>query len=700
MSETGDDMEDMIENEQDDPSSLAPATFQAMDEQEFCGIIDKAVQAARLFNEVELLDDRVRAMAYYDGDVPDLPPTPNRSKMVSNDLRAVISKLQPAVMRVFFSGQRVADFVGEEEDQQHAVDFIRDEINAQFLRNGGYIAVESALFDALINDEGAIRYSLDGGKLTFEAVPPENILITPDSRSWSDPSLIGHWTKMTRSDLIALGYDEEKVQSASEADKMQTVEDQARLLGNLDVDLGEQVEQVEVIEVFVTIDANGDGIAEIRRVVFMDSCTPETILVNEEVPRIRMFGVRCENRPHSWRGRALARDVMDIQKAKTAIVRAAMDNLAAVNDPLTFVDFNKVVNPDDLLQRKRGAIIQLEANARAEDVLATIQIPLTVDKCFAALDYYDRMLIDRTGISGAASGLMPEVMQGQTATAANMIQAGGTARTELICRNVAESSLKPLFESVFRDVCDALRIPVKLKEASVNVGLGAGSRQNDLGALQIIRSEQDKIVASMGMDNPFVDAEKISNTLDKIVEATGLRTPDAYFNRPTEEQIAAYRQSQQNKPNPEREKLQGQMQLEHAKMQAARDKEEAQAQADVLVKQAEAERDALKARLDADRADADAQTRLAIERMKIESSERIAREKMQHDMAMEQVRQGFVIDPETGTLVRAADPSGQRLDDVLSTMQGLMAALAAPKELVRDETGRAIGVRPVMEAMQ
>ena len=99
--------EDMGERRKD-------AEFETMDIQEFCRKIQASVDAARNFVRDDLSPERTLSMAYYDGAVPDLAVMDSRSRMVSNDLRAVVAKVQPAVMRVFASSATVVDFVADE----------------------------------------------------------------------------------------------------------------------------------------------------------------------------------------------------------------------------------------------------------------------------------------------------------------------------------------------------------------------------------------------------------------------------------------------------------------------------------------------------------------------------------------------------------------------------------------------------------
>ena len=137
-------------------------------------------------------------------------------------------------------------------------------------------------------------------------------------------------------------------------------------------------------------------------------------------------------------------------------------------------------------------------------------------------------------------------------------------------------------------------------QCTVNVGLGAGSKERDLQALMLVRQMQQELVGTLGINNPFMDHNRVYNLIEKVVETSGLPSAEAFFRRPTEEDIQAMEDAA-NQPDPaveaEREKLQAQLQmkqqeaqmkhqLEIAKAERQSHIELAQLQADQQVEQA------------------------------------------------------------------------------------------------------------------
>jgi hypothetical protein len=125
-------------------------------------------------------------------------------------------------------------------------------------------------------------------------------------------------------------------------------------------------------------------------------------------------------------------------------------------------------------------------------------------------------------------------------------------------------------------------------DVSINVGLGAGSRDRDMMVLQAISMKQENIMLQAGEQNPAVGWEEYRNTLAKMVEIGGVRSPELYFKEITPEAVQQYQEAKANQPNPEMEKLQMESQLKSQEMQQKQEIETVQAQADIATNQQKA----------------------------------------------------------------------------------------------------------------
>jgi hypothetical protein len=108
-------------------------------------------------------------------------------------------------------------------------------------------------------------------KLAVWGVPPEEVLILRDARDQKSTIFWGHRTEKTRSDLVAMGIDEDLIDEHGGKD--------AQLEGNPErvarnpgenpgaaAEAGEANEKILYVESYVRIDADGDGRAELRKI--------------------------------------------------------------------------------------------------------------------------------------------------------------------------------------------------------------------------------------------------------------------------------------------------------------------------------------------------------------------------------------------------------------------------------------------------
>ena len=498
---------------------------------------------------------------------------------------------------------------------------------------------EAILSPGAMVHSAEIKRTVTQRALAVMAVPPEEFGIDPNATSIEDAQFIVHRSRSkTRSDLIAMGYDKGKVDAIPSFSAVTEEEDDARNPDGrgwrFSLDVGDAAsERVEYFEVECRLDYDGDGIAELRRICMSGRGGENAILANDPISEYSFSDVTPEIVPHRWEGRSLFDDVEDIQRIKTVLTRQTLDNLYWQNNLQPIVQEGTVSNPDAVLSPEFGKPIRIKAGFDARTAVTTLDVPFVAEKSFAMLQYLDGMLRDRTGVSDASSGMDPDALQNQTATATHLISEGGVAAVELIARTMAEGGFKRMFRCILRLIVENQDKPKTIRlrnewvdfdpcgwnsnmDANVSVGLGAGSRERDLMALTAISTRQEKIIAAFGADNPFVKPEHVAAVNARFVEAAGLRDPSAYFAEPDPEEVAAQLEKLRNQPDPEERKLQAQMTLEREKAAASERKEQAQMEADVKVRAAELARDQELAREKAAADMALADKRLEFEREK------------------------------------------------------------------------------------
>lgn len=429
-----------------------------------------------------------------------------------------------------------------------------------------------------------IRRVEEHGRLKIAAVPPEEFLIDRRSTAVESARFVCHRQMRTRSDLVAMGYDRglvDQIPHGTTINEDLTQQARGNLVNVMPVadSANHAMQMVEVFECYPLVDYDGDGIAERRRVLVAGASGNRRILENEEWTEKPPFAdLVAVPVAHAWKGRSIADDVADLQRVSTVLVRHTLDNLYLTNRPQRGVDAAKIENPDEVLSPRIGGVIRTRGNPR--EAIADLVVPFSAEASLGVLQYVQNVLQRRTGVSQAAPILDEATLQPQTATATQIQHDAGYAKVELIARNFAEIGLKSLFRGILRLVVANQDRPrtIRLRnnwvnidprgwnasmDANINVGLGTGSRERDLKALQFVAAQQDMVVKEMGPGNPIVSPDKWIKTRQKMVEAAGLKEADQYFSDVPPEQMAQFLAQKNSAPDPR---------IEAAKMKAEVDR--------------------------------------------------------------------------------------------------------------------------------
>lgn len=453
----------------------------------------------------------------------------------------------------------------------------------------------------------------------LSVVQPENFLIDSRATSFEGALLLGEHTRETRSDLVKMGYDRDAIYSlpmASDGTGEQETEESAR---RRDVeDDSEQIasatQEIEYYDLLVRVDFDGDGIAELRRMVFAGGLGPQNLLENVEWDEINYCNVISERRPHQWEGNSVTDEVKEVQKVKTVLLRQTMDNLYWQNNLQPIGQEGSILNPDALLKPEFGKPIRVADGVDVRTAVGFLNVPMVADKSFAMLEYMDGEASDRTGINEASAGMAPDALQNMTAKASAMIEQAGIGQTEMMVKCIAES-LKPAFKGLLKLIVENQDIPrtVRLRDewvtfdprswnahmdAVVNIGLGAGTRERDMMMMQQVIGLQERILTAMGpaVGMQYVSPENIYNSVAKLVEAAGLKSTGLYFTQPDPEQIQQAIEAQASQPSEAEIRAQTAVQVEEVRQQGRMQVEQFKSQNKIAEFQAKMQADASKER--------------------------------------------------------------------------------------------------------
>ena len=438
------------------------------------------------------------------------------------------------------------------------------------------------------------------GKVVIENVPPEEFLISKKARTIADSPFVAHRQMLTRSTLIAMGFNKDQVDGLQIGDALAyTPERVARYPA------GEQpyqiqtddlsMQEIEVFECYVKTDIEGKGIASLTQVfyasneILQDEKGKDIIEETDYVPFHSICPIPI---PHKFFCNSLADRTTDIQLIKTTITRQMLDNLYLTNNARV-VAVEGQVNLDDLLTSTAGGVIR----AKSPNAVQQLVVQNVASQAFPMLQYLDTVQSKRTGVSDASQGLDPSILQNVTAAAVALMQQAGAGKIELMARIFAETGVKSLFKGILHLLCKYQDKPrlVRMRgefvefdprtwanqyDVSINVGLGAGNRQEQMAMLSMVLAKQEQLIAQYGPANPYVSPAQYRGTLGRMVEIAGFKDSAEFYKAITPEQDQAL-----SNPPPQQQQMPPEVQALMAKTQAEIQAAQAKAQADMQLQQ-------------------------------------------------------------------------------------------------------------------
>jgi hypothetical protein len=385
-----------------------------------------------------------------------------------------------------------------------------------------------------------------------EGVTPEEFGISRRARSIKDADYCFHDVFRTQSQLIAQGYDREQVKKLPSYTLAHTIEEQARdtvnesTLRQGDDGLNEASRLIRITEHYVRMDYEGAGEAALYRCttageegeLLIRDGEPDVVR-EDQIPFAAMTPVIVT---HRFFGRSIADLVMDIQRIKTALLRALLDNAYLANNPRTEVPESHATETtlDDLLVSRPGGIVR----TKMPGGLSVIQHPDIGGHVFPLLQYQDATREWRTGVSRQGQGVDPNALQNQVATIANQMFNASQAKVKLIARIFAETGIRDLFSLLHATIrkhgSQAQTVRLRNQwvtvdprdwrarnDMTINVGLGTGSKTEQLAQLQLIIGAQKEAIAA-----GLVSAKNLFHSAKELVKLAGHKNVDAFFTPP------------------------------------------------------------------------------------------------------------------------------------------------------------------------
>jgi hypothetical protein len=429
----------------------------------------------------------------------------------------------------------------------------------------------------------------DVSKVCIKAIPPEEFGISSRHNcvSIQETDFCYHRTRRRISELRAEECPEEilaDISGESELDISPESLARDRFLDNQwqpasSRSGNDASKDVWVVEAFIRLDEDGDGIAELRHIIMVG----RKIWIDEETEHVNFAAITPVIMPHRWTGRSIAELVGDNQFTKTVLWRQMLTNLYLTNNPrkavLSSAGGIVQANLDDLLTSRPGGIMR----EYTPGAIRNEEIPFVAEKSFPMLEYIDGVNERRTGLTRYTQGLDPDSLN-KTARGISMIQSAGQQRLDLISRIIAETGVKDLFRGIVYMLSkySSKEMTIKLRNKwvdvdprgwktqynmTVNVGLGTGNRDVELAHLRAIHEMHMELMQT-GRAYMVTD-ENIFNTYTKMTQAMGYKHPELFITDPR----SIPPEAKQPPPPAELIKIQAESQEAKAKLEFGQQKE-------------------------------------------------------------------------------------------------------------------------------
>lgn len=710
----------------------------------------------------ELSREREKALDYYFAR-PFGNEVEGRSQIISTDVRDAIEGILPILLDIFTSSKEAVVFEPQGPEDELQAKQATDLCNYVFYRqNNGFLVLYQWFKDALLQKNGIVKWwyeeytdskketykglnelelmtllnqpgvevvgqeveedgtleieirtSNKSGKVCVQNVPPEEFLISSSHNSISiqDAPFIAHRSKKTVSEMKKLGYevsdlsgDDDSLESSPEYLARRQYDEEVMETDPSD----DSMRRVWVSECYIRTDFDDDGIAELRKVIKCGS----QILENEEVDHIPFAAITPIIMCHRFFGLSMADQTMDIQMHKSVLWRQMMDNLYLTNNPRTEAVENQV-ELDDLLVSRVGGVVRV----KQPGMVRPLETRFVAQASFPMLEYLDGAKENRSGVTRYNQGSDADSLN-KTATGVSRIMDAAMMRSKLIARVFAETGVVELFKGILKTLTKYSTQPMQIRlnnrfevidprqwshmwDMTVNVGLGTGDKTQQLMQLQTVAVMQQNLRAAGA---PWVTDQNLYNMAKKTAELAGHPHEGVFFTDPS------MIEPPPPQPSPEEIQMQAEMQKEQQKMQVEMEAK----QAELEMKSQETEASFM---IEKYKADLDAQTRLAIEQMKLQGSQEIEAMKVQSQAQLKVFEANNAQNQSDGMKAEIGNGLGMlgqqlvqvsenllRLEEAQLQQQEVMgqiiSVITGDREIVRGEDDEPVGIKIIPSSLK
>lgn len=419
---------------------------------------------------------------------------------------------------------------------------VSDDVLALLSQEPGVEVIEHSPVDGGLHDV-ALRTTEEVGRARFTVIPNGELRVGSDCRSpdLKKARFVQHRRRVTIGDLRQMGHDvaEDLADSGDAGESLTALGQEADRLRDAGQDPLSRL--VLYKETYLVVDADGDGVQELRKVCHVGS----TLLCNEETEEIPFSAWTPYLQPNQYYGRCPADEAVEIETVKSTLLRQTLDNVYSINNNRMFVG-NKV-NLDDLLDNAIAGVVRIDGDGPVGNQVMPAPVTPIGNVTLPLMELMDSLQENRTGFTKYNQGSDSESLN-KTATGIRMIKEAANQRIDVVQRafaNAMADLMRGIHGLCRRHATKAetarLRnewVPIdprqwKLRQdMTVSVGLGASDQQMRMAGVQMLMAEQKQLFP-LGI----VQKQHLLNAAGKLAEVVGYKNPQEFFGEPEQKEI-------------------------------------------------------------------------------------------------------------------------------------------------------------------
>lgn len=352
----------------------------------------------------------------------------------------------------------------EEIDETKLDELLGDdnvEIIGELIAEDRAIEGEEGVEYYVVYTDVKIKRKHDKSGVVFDVVPHENFSIDRNARSLDDFTYIGiEEDDVTRSDLRKR-YPDVFKKDFDEWDKLDDTSDVHhrersyrkdvtgetyngeldRQLSNLD-----ENRSYTVTECWIFADRDGDGISEMRHVIFSGS----KLIIDEYCEEVNLATLCPIEIPYEFYGLSMADITRSSTLTSTAILRGFVENVYLTNFSPRMADPN-VVDFAALQNMKPKSIIPTVGNPQG--AVAMLQPENLSQGTIPLLEQMQTHKEQANGLSKAAQGLNDELyVSGNSEAKLSKVQSAAQTRIQHVARRFVQTGIKRFVKGVYKTI--------------------------------------------------------------------------------------------------------------------------------------------------------------------------------------------------------------------------------------------------------